>query len=350
MKTPASPAPTDMRDSAEALAALDGVPRLRAALETLDAEVTGPFEEADRLALASQRSFRWVTWCATTFGTISILLSIGNLVLTLLGASGFARPIFIAQVVTLLITAAAVLRGLFAYRHENWLLERCRAEQLRAIKFLHLLDPGLWSDDERERQAWQARVRADVERARALRYEDIAAIAGREEVPGLPDPVPAPNAAGMDALVNYYDRKRLAPQRAYFLRASNDRAHMGARALPLFFFGAVFLEVLQAVLTAAFNATGTVFFSTTSSWLAGAAIAIPALWAGIRTQQGARESSRNATRSRARHAALTQLSERLLSARGHPSEAIWTMRLAEFVLLVDQREWLRLLREAEWYG
>jgi hypothetical protein len=26
------------------------------------------------------------------------------------------------------------------------------------------------------------------------------------------------------------------------------------------------------------------------------------------------------------------------------------MQLAEFILASDQREWLRLMREAEWYG
>ncbi len=341
----------DMHDSVEELAALASAPALRAALESLGAELTKPFRVADNLAMAHQRSFRRITWWATTFGTISILLSIVGMVGHVLGAAQLGQQILIAQSVTLVITAAAVLRGLFAYRHENWLLERCRAEQLRALKFLYLLDPAIWSADERERQDWVQRLRLDVDRARTLRYEDIVAIAGKEDVPGLRDDVgrTPPDPAALEALATYYDRKRLSPQRDYFLRASMEQGHFGSRALPLFFFGAVFLEILQVVLTLIADA-GTDSLATVGIWLSAAAIGLPAMWAGIRTQQGARESSRNATRSRARHGALTQLSERLLLARGNPVEVYWTMRLTEFVLQVDQREWLRLLREAEWYG
>jgi hypothetical protein len=33
-----------------------------------------------------------------------------------------------------------------------------------------------------------------------------------------------------------------------------------------------------------------------------------------------------------------------------PVTAFSYMQLAEFILASDQREWLRLMREAEWYG
>lgn len=344
------PVNMDVRDTADDLALVAAAPVLRAALETLSSEVAAPFDRADRLALQQQRSYRRITWLATTFGTISLLLSVLGLVVDALDATRYAAAILVAQVVTLAITVLAVLRGLLAYRHENWLLERCRAEQIRALKFIHLVDPAAWSGDERSRQAWRERVRADVERASALRHADIAVIAGMELVPRLRMPERRPDPAILDALVNYYVRKRLEPQREYFLQASLGPAHGGARALPLFFFGAVFLEVLQAVFMVIAGANGTVSLAVVGTWLAAVAIAIPVLWAGIRTQQGAREASRNAIRSRARHGALTQLTERLLTARHDPVETLWTMQLAEFVLHLDQREWLRLLREAEWYG
>ncbi len=344
------PVNTDVRDTTDDLALVQSAPAVLAALETLTSEVAVPFEHADRLALQQQRSYGRITWLATTFGTVSLLLSVLGLVLDALDATRLAGAILGAQVVTLAITALAVLRGLLAYRHENWLLERWRAEQLRALKFIHLVDPASWSGDERTRRAWQERVRGDVERARSLRYPDIAVMAGIENVPTFRVPDPLPDPAMLDALVNYYVRKRLEPQREYFLRTSQEGGHGGARALPLFFFGAVFLEVLQAVFAIIAGASGTVSFAIVGTWLAAVSIAIPVLWAGIRTQQGARESSRNATRSRARHGALTQLTDRLLVARSDPIQALWTMQLSEFILQLDQREWLRLLREAEWYG
>lgn len=334
----------DMHETAEELGELSGTPVLRFAVATLAAEITPAFDDADRKALVHQRSYRAITRVATIFGTISILLSILGLV-----ATELSRPILIVQTGALIITGFAVLMGLLAYRHENWLLERCRAEQLRALKFHRLLDAALWSGDERDRLGWAERVRTEVERTRALRYQDIAAIAGMEDVPGL-GPRYVPDAASLEALVAYYDRKRLSPQREYFLRASRDPHHFGARTLPLFFFGALVVELFQVVIQISAEATDTVSMFQAAMWLSAAAIALPAIWAGIRTYQGAREDSRNATRSKARHGALTQLSERLLAARGNPVELFWTMRLTEFVLQVDQREWLRLLREAEWYG
>lgn len=340
----------ELRDSPDELAALAATPALQWALDALGTELEPPFRAADRLAIRHQRSYRRITWWATTFGTISLLLSIGGLLVDVLRADELVEPVLVAQIVTLAITAAAVLRGLFAYRHENWLLERCRAEQLRALKFTHLLDTAWCTTDGDARHAWRERVRADIERVRALQHEDIASIAAREDVPGLLATAVLPDAASLEALAGYYDRKRLSPQREYFLRASSERGHHGSRALPLFFFGAVFLEVLQAVLAVTAGSSGIVSIKVVGTWLAAAAIALPAVWAGIRTQQGAREVARNATRSRARHGALTQLTERLLAARGNPAEVLWTMHLAEFVLQVDQREWLRLLRDAEWYG
>lgn len=349
---PPSPSPSEVRDTADDLEAVASTPALRSALDFLGATVATAFDGADRKAIAHQRSFRVITMWATVCGILSILFSIGNLVATVLAAGTVADAFFFAQVVALVATAAAVLRGLFAYRHENWLLERCRAEQLRSAKFVHLLDPLIWSPDPVDRQAWEARVQAEVERVRAMRYEDILAIAGQSEVAGIattPEATP-PEPAALDALATYYHRKRLAPQREYFLRVSLQRARVGARALPLFFFGAVFLEILQAVLTLAARAGGASRLETMGNLLSGAAIAIPAVWAGIRTQQGAFEGARNATRSRARHASLTQLADRLLAARGRPADQLRLMHLSEFVLLVEQREWLRLLREAEWYG
>jgi hypothetical protein len=177
----------------------------------------------------------------------------------------------------------------------------------------------------------------------------MVSIAGSEEIPPL-GPTRPLDPGSLAALAAYYERKRLGPQREYFFQVSNRAGHFGSRTLPLFFFGAVFLEILQVVLSYAGGDAATESSPPGAIWLAACAIALPSIWAGIRTYQGAREDSRNAIRSRARHGAMAQLSERMLASRGNPVELLWTMRLAEFVLLVDRREWLRLLREAEWYG
>lgn len=343
---------SDVLDTPDELATLDRVPLLREALAAINTDLTPAYEKADRLALSHQGSFRRITATATFFGTASILLSVLGMVAAIVGLYAWSRPLLVLQIISLIITAAAVLRGLFAYRHENWLLERWRAEQLRAFKFVMLLDADLWSDNAQVRHAWQERMRAGVARARTLQHDDIAAIAAREELPPTrqADAQRPPDPVMLDALVDYYDRKRLGSQREYFFRSSSRTGHVGARALPLFFFAAVVLELIQSILTVTAMASGTLTLALVGTWLSGASIAIPVIWAGLKTQQGAHEAARNANRSRARHDALTKLSERLLSHRTDAVEVLATIRLAEFLLQVDQREWLRLLREAEWYG
>lgn len=350
MTAPLVAAP-DMHHTPDELAALDGVPALRDALGDIDANLVPAYVEADRLALSHQQSFRRITITAAVFGTTSILVSMLGMVATSPLQSSWSRLLLGLQVVCLAITAVAVLRGLFAYRHENWLLERWRAEQLRALKFDALLDPDAWSDDLQVRHVWRERLRAGVARARTLQREDLAAMSVREELPPTrsADAARLPDGALLDALVGYYDRKRLGPQRAYFFRASAHTG-LGARALPLVFFVAVGLEVIQSILTGAAMVADTELLRSIGTWLGGASVAIPVIWAGFKTQQAAHEGARNANRSRARHDALTRLSERLLSHRTDAVEVMATIRLAEFLLQVDQREWLRLLRDAEWYG
>lgn len=350
--TAATPRPSDLRDSPEDLARLASTPALESALKVIGEEIVSAFDEADRRALEHQRSYRRITWWATTFGTLAILFAVAELLVESLGVPDVGEWLLIAEIASLAIAALAVLRGLFAFRHENWLLERCRAEQLRSLKFTFLLDPALWSGGERGLAGWRERLHNEVEKVRILRHDDIAVIACTEQLPpshgmistGLPDSV------SLGALVTYYDQKRLAPQREYFMNVAAHTHGALARALPLFFFASVFLVTLHAALALAAHASGGKSFHVAGTFLAAASVAIPVVWAGIRTQQGARESARNAMRARARHSALRDLEQRLLNAKGDALEAMWTMRTAEFILEVDQREWLRLLREAEWYG
>lgn len=344
--------PSDLRDAPDELAALESTPLLRSALEAIGDEVAGPFDEADRRALGHQRSYRRITWWATTFGTLAILFAVAELVVEALHVAGLGERLLAAEIACLVVAALAVLRGLFAYRHENWLLERCRAEQLRALKFTFLLDPALWSGGAGGLAAWRERLHGEVEKVRLLRHVDIDVIACTEQLPPTHAAVAAglPDEASLAALSEYYDRKRLAPQREYFMHAAAHEQGMGARALPLFFFASVFLVMVHAALALVGHASEAEAVVVAGTFLAAASIAIPVVWAGIRTQHGAREGARNAMRSKARHGALRELGARLSAGRGNALEAMWTMRMTEFLLQVDQREWLRLLREAEWYG
>jgi hypothetical protein len=342
---------SDVRDTAEELDAL-GVPALREALEVLGAEVTESFEKADALASQYQRSHGRTTWWATRFGTLAVLLAVVELVGERFGANPAAAALLVLlESGSVLVAAVAVMNGLFAFRRESWLLERFRAERLRALKFVYLIDPALWCGDAREREDWRARLHDDVERALALERDAMDAFAGESNVPSMltPEQCGRLEPAPLEALIAYYQRKRLGPRREYFLGASKRAGESGERLLAAFFFTSVGLVLVHAVVTAVWL-QGHVSEGTLAVLLAAASVAVPVLWAGIRTGQSAEEITRNTPRSHARHSALAQLSDRLQATRDDPRQALWTMRLSEFILDMDQREWLRLLRAAEWYG
>lgn len=115
----------------------------------------------------------------------------------------------------------------------------------------------------------------------------------------------------------------------------------------------------------------------TAHVVAFASVFLPTVVATFRTQLAANEIARNRNRSHARYAALTTLARRLDPAErpllritqlveetqqpaglrvSHaiegPADAavsFGNLVLSEQILATDQREWLRLMLEAEWY-
>ena len=74
------------------------------------------------------------------------------------------------------------------------------------------------------------------------------------------------------------------------------------------------------------------------------------VWAGIRTSRSARESTRNVARAAARRNMLAEsapLLERLHASE--PALALCQLQMIELVLESDQREWLRVMQDVEWY-
>jgi hypothetical protein len=78
------------------------------------------------------------------------------------------------------------------------------------------------------------------------------------------------------------------------------------------------------------------------------AAAVPVLGSCVRLLRGSREFARNRLRYLATYQALVELDERLMIAE--PDRLVQELWYAERILENESREWLRLMREAEWYG
>jgi hypothetical protein len=76
---------------------------------------------------------------------------------------------------------------------------------------------------------------------------------------------------------------------------------------------------------------------------------LPAAWTGIRPWRSAHEFTRNAMHATASLGVLTDYSEALGREKG-PARLLPALDLCETFLDGEQREWLRLMLEMDWYG
>ncbi|MEO8561677.1 MAG: DUF4231 domain-containing protein [bacterium] len=339
----------DMHDSGEDLSGLARWPSLHKAVMQLDDLLTPTFDALDASAIAHQRRYRWVIFVTAFGGSLAVLASLAQLTLERLSYD--AEWAATTEVVAIVVTVVAIGFGYYFGWLKHWLHDRFRAEQLRLLKFSSLLDPRMWGSATRQ-TAWQADVLNARDRIVALTEDDLKIQSERGSIPRLPTHDDCCDLASdaFDALLVFYRRKRIINQRDYF----GDACARGVsfldepKLLPIFFVASV-LMVAAHVVVAHFIAGESA--AKVSTIFSAASAGLPVTWAGIRTYRSAREFSRNLARSAARREMLDEVARRLdEDARSDPTALLGELQICELVLDSDQREWLRLMREVEWYG
>ena len=299
-------------------------------------------DRAQRLQTAHRRT---VVWSAAA-GAAALLV----LALQLALPASPQTALLVLETPAVLLAAVLVVRSLFSFRQESWLLHRYRAEQLRSLKFRFAADVRFWTraDD------WKQRLEIEVDRILKLSREDLAARSRKEWVPELPAPEQAAAADPhlLAGFVAYYRAVRLKSQVAYFEAKVTEEEESrldNPRLLPLFFFLGVGLAGVRVLLE--WLERGHLAEAGPRMTLAVglAALAVPTAWTAIRTVRSAGERARNAARSAAKHHALCEYDERL-GVLKDPLLVFATLYHCEALFDAEQREWLRLMREAEWYG
>lgn len=320
------------------------------------------FVEADARADRAQRAYGRVVRTAAILGVGALLLGLAQ---RLFGPHGVGAdtagnrllvPLeFLYTLVALLVALAALLTG----RQERWLSERFQAERLRLLKFRLLIDPKLWQPGKRDLGPWRNRL--ETERRVIANPPDgildaLKASDSLAELPATEDCL-AVEPSALQRLLEYYRRKRLGSQLEYFEGRMRKRMRLANPRLPgIFFFAGIALVLCNDILEWATRGTANGRIETVSMALVLASLAVPMGWSAIRTVRGAHEFSRNASRSHARHAALSEIARHLDEATAAPPErwdrpAIFGyLSICEGVLAADQHEWMRLMRDAEWHG
>ena len=357
----------DMHDTPEEMARWEP---LAAALQRCQETVEPKYRVVDRATLRVHKQRQAITISSAIAGTIAVLLATFDA----LDFRGFLVPIQYFGVAAA-FAFVAILLSIVTLRQVKWMFLRHKAEQFRFLKFRFLVDPHLWGDDAAQRERTVQWLTDAADKVTGLTNEELKTWAERGILPEEP-----PSLAGSRAdaytlysLVDYYLTKRCRNQLRYFERrarhfSSRDRY---LKALPrLLFFGSVLaalgyfslqiFNALQPHQAAAQASETTASMSTLGAAFILLAASLPVISAGVRTFRSAYQLARNTSRYKAAFEAIKLPAQRLehdaerlygLHADGHTTidayDVFRDLWRCEQILEAENREWLRLMMEAE---
>ena len=338
-------------DDAPDVPVLAAFPLLASALGFLQQTLWPAFDLADKAAIHHQMLHRRLASAAAIGGSLAVLFGILQLGLPRLVQISWLRG---GEILAAIAAIVAVSFGLWAAAQFRWLLRRHQAERLRGLKFQLLAHPDLWCG---RAENWQAEARRKVATIQAMNSAALVAWEGDEHVP-LPTADLSRctiGSAELRAMTGYYIAKRLDWQLHYFAKRSREFTGRDRllRNWPAWCFYASVLAAFLHFLVDVFGG-GTEEQHAAALGLILLAVALPVVGASVRTVRLTREFGRSASLFRAKHAALLDLRERLLreldNSPGQPERVLRILAACEDFLEAEHREWLRLMREAEWFG
>lgn len=323
------------------------------------------YRVADREAKKRLKDHRVAVMVAAISGTFAVIVAIFELYLNQETMGGAA-----AEVAFAVLALLAVVVAIFAAWMPKWLLERHRAERCRFTKYRVLVRLAAAGKDLDALAAALADFKEQIQQIERLDEDDLDQFMQEDPVPDDPprgkgDPRVHPN---LGELADHYMKQRLANQAKYFFTQSRKKSAVDApmRLLPpMLFFGSILLAFLHFAISsyrhytaapAELEAAKNVPFNFWSlNLLIVGAATLPVLGSGVRLVRSAFEYSRNTARFRAKYRALEQLISQLEVALAqkdtfHAEEIVRYMWKGELLLENEHREWLRLMKEAEWFG
>lgn len=322
------------------------------------------FAEADRLAINMQSSHRANAVWAIGSGGAATVVGLISLHAQFEGVAGVL--IAFAEFVLFVLAAVFVSRGLLSYRKEAWLAIRYKAELYRLLIYGLLIDPALWTRRKPGPGGWDGFFRSPRQRIGILPNENPEMLACAESFPAIPGPSESEGADPLAVrdLGQFYRDTIMDEQIAYFRRKKElERWYLSPRLPSIFFVLTAILVFIHLAYASSAWVSSRVLPALPFSRQADAlflelSLIVVVVWAGLRTWLAANEFSRNAFRAQARLNALVECQDALDRALKvqrvtNSSMDSWrvfaTLALCQAQLEAEQREWLRLMVETEWY-
>jgi hypothetical protein len=340
--------PDDMIDTPEEFAKW---PFLHDVLRDCRDTLVSLYIHADEQAMHAQQVHRrWVVGAAG-LATLAVFFAIVQLTIHK-SPGAFA-----------ILEGCAVAGALVAFHRgdrsrQQWLLHRHKAERCRLLKFGSVIQPETWTTAGASAAEASESLGNFVETLQKLSFDDVQRWSDDETI-SLPPTSSTVAGDALAALRDYYLGKRLRHQVDYFQQQyeRNIQRDRFWRRVPVWLFaGSVMIVALHVAIEAILYLSK----RAAEPWqgyldlIVGFAVLLPAIAAGIRTWRSAHETTRNISRFRAKHLALSNIQHRMETLTLHDAaDVVALLRdlwCAEQIMETEHREWLRLMLEAEWLG
>jgi hypothetical protein len=337
-------------------------PELESVLHDCAVIIYPAYRKANKHAISNQTYHKWLVFVAAIFGMLAVLFAILSVAAYIPRGSplpGLLSPlplelwwVRVGELIAAFLALVAVIVGLVAAFFRTWLSERENAERCRVLKFNFLTSPELWSGEKPEEgQKW---LRDSVKSLRPSDKGDLERWewGGNKVLKEASSAAPA--TLGEDVfmqLLDYYRDKRLCYQKHYFVHQASSRNYWErfTRTAPVLFF---FLSIVAALGHFGIDEVARLTdsdYETASLTLLMLAACLPVVGVAVRTLHTAHEFGRNALRFESYSGDLERLAYEL-EAKSGPQAKLAVLRRIENKLGAERREWIRLMKVAEWFG
>jgi len=323
----------------------------------------------DTRAMDNQKWHRWAARITIGAGTITILLSLIGVVLEAQGShlgivfsKNISQYFWNVELAFFVVAVGFVFIGRsFTHWHENWLLERFCAEEYRTQKFRALFQSSLFCNPEKpwsERYSlWKSGFDDEVHAAKNEKNKSVGECIMSDTVSA-----PPPNTSGcrfdeeyLRELVNYYHDKRLTTQIEYFdnrFDKLENQDNLFRKILEGGFYLSIFLVAIRlAIGSNTLNFLGDLQGGNTLILLI--MLSLPIIAFAVRTLRSSTEVARSASLYRVKRNVLEDFRNRFfIETERSPrnwEEIVKILWECENHLEEANREWLRIMNEAEWF-
>ena len=319
------------------------------------------YSEYDSNSIQKQKYHKIFAILAVFFGSVAIILSILQVFLRSLSVEVDTEFVKIFELVSFSIAVIAVGVALGSQQHKGWLQKRFLAERCRSLKFRALIHPYLWCASERSWNdrltLWKKQFNEKIILLKKTEKISIEKFVLSDEI--YPPSYDITNCSFevpyLKYLLEYYQKKRLSTQISYFKSRALyfESINTSTAWIPNFCF-------IASVVCAAGH-FGIDFFLISkypdlyriSSILLLLTLLFPIFAIGTRTLRSSIEVSRSAALYQSKSSALehfnVRLNEELTKNIIQWAEILKILWQCENFFENENREWLRMMNEAEWF-